>query len=164
MLQSVVLSLFGLTDYQIAIILWAILIVVSIVVELITDELTIIWGTVGAIFALIAAALHADVWLQLIIFAVFTVLFILVFRPLIKKYSKKEVIRTNADRIIGKVAVITEPFKDGNIGKATVNSQTWRAVSSSNEEFFEGEKVQIDGISGTKIIVSKINNEKIIKL
>ena len=85
MLQSVVLSLFGLTNYQIAIILWAILIIVSIVVELITEELTIIWGTVGAIFALIAAALHADVWLQLIIFAVFTVLFILVFRPLIKK-------------------------------------------------------------------------------
>ena len=32
------------------------------------------------------------------------------------------------------------------------------------EEFFEGEKVQVEGLSGTKVIVSKINNEKIIRL
>ncbi len=155
----------ALSDFHISLILWGVLIVVSIIVELITDELTIIWGTVGAIFAFLAALLHTDVWIQLLVFVVFTTLTIIVSKPIIKKYAQKEVIRTNADRIIGMVAVVSEPFENGNVGKVTVNGQVWRAVSASNEQFFEGEKVKVEGLSGTKVIISKIiNNEKIVRL
>lgn len=155
----------GLSDYHITLILWGILIIVSLIVELATDELTIIWGTIGGVFSFLAALLHADVWLQLLIFVVFTTLTIIISRPIIKKYAKKEIIRTNADRLIGMVAVVSEPFKNNEVGKVTVNGQTWRATSTSSEAFFEGEKVQVEGLSGTKVIVSKIvNNEKIIIL
>ena len=154
----------GISDFHLTLLLWGILIVVSIVVELITDELTIIWGTVGAIFALISAALKAPIWLQLIIFFVFTISFLLIFKTIIEKNRKKETLHTNADRIIGMVAVVSESFKENSVGKVTVNGQTWRAIGVSNDEFFEGEKVQVEGLSGTKVIVSKINNEKIIKL
>ena len=154
----------GMSDFNLTLLLWGILIVVSIVIELITDELTIIWGTVGAIFALISAALKAPIWLQLIIFFVFTILFILIFKPIIEKNRKRETVHTNADRIIGMVAVVTESFKEQEVGKVLVNNQTWRAIGTTNDEFFEGEKVQVEGLSGTKVIVSKINNEKIIKL
>lgn len=155
----------GLSDYHITLILWGVLIIVSLIVELATDELTIIWGTIGGIFSFLAALLHADVWLQLLIFVVFTTLTIIISRPIIKKYAKKEIIRTNADRLIGMVAVVSEPFKNNEVGKVTVNGQTWRATSTSSEAFFEGEKVQVEGLSGTKVIVSKIvNNEKIIIL
>ena len=155
----------GLSDYHITLVLWGILIIVSLIVELATDELTIIWGTVGAIFSFLAALLHAEVWLQLLIFVVFTTLTIIISRPIIKKYAKKEIIRTNADRLIGMVAVVSEAFKNNEVGKVIVNGQTWRATSTSSEAFFEGEKVQVEGLSGTKVIVSKIvNNEKIIIL
>ena len=164
MFNSVILEFIGLTEYQFILLLWGILIVTSIVVELITDELTIIWGTVGAIFAMISAVFKAPVWLQLIIFVIFTVGFILLFRPIIRKNRKKEAIHTNADRVIGMIAVISKEFDNGNVGQAVVNGQTWRAFSTSNESFVEGEKVQVDGLSGTKLIVSKIKNERIIKL
>lgn len=164
MFNSAFLDLIGLTEYQLILLLWGILIVASIVVELITDELTIIWGTVGAIFAMISAVFNADIWLQLIIFVVFTVGFILVFRPIIQRNRKRETIHTNADRVIGMIAVISKSFEKEEVGQAVVNGQTWRAVSTSNEAFVEGEKVQVDGLTGTKIIVSKINNERIIKL
>jgi len=163
MLQS--LFIFGaLSEYHITLILWGSLILISLIVELITDELTIIWGTVGGVFAFLAAILRSEIWLQLLIFIVFTSLTIIVSRPIIKKYAKKETIRTNADRIIGMVAIVCEPFKNNEVGKVMVNGQTWRATSTSNEAFFEGEKVQVEGLSGTKVIVSKINNEKIIIL
>ena len=155
----------GLSDYHITLILWGVLIIVSLIVELATDELTIIWGTIGGVFSFLAALLHADVWLQLLIFVVFTTLTIIISRPIIKKYAKKEIIRTNADRLIGMVAVVSEAFKNNEVGKVIVNGQTWRATSTSSEAFFEGEKVQVEGLSGTKVIVSKIvNNEKIIIL
>ena len=158
------LLLLGLSNYHITLILWGALIIISLIVELITDELTIIWGTIGAIFSFLAAIFKAEIWLQLLIFIVFTTLTIVISRPLIKKYAKKEIIRTNADRIIGMVAVVTESFKNNEIGKVFVNGQTWRATSTTFQEFFEGEKVQVEGLSGTKVIVSKINNEKIIRL
>lgn len=163
MLQTLFL-IGGLSNYHIALILWGALILVSLVVELITEELTIIWGTVGAIFSFLAALLHAEIWLQLLIFIVFTTLTIIISRPIIKKYAKKEIIRTNADRIIGMVAIVSEAFKNNEVGKVIVNGQAWRATSTSNEVFFEGEKVQVEGISGTKVIVSKINNDKIVIL
>ena len=154
----------SLSDYHITLILWGVLIIVSLIVELITEELTIIWGTVGGVFSFLAALLRAEIWLQLLIFIVFTTLTIIIFRPIIKKHSQKEVLRTNADRIIGLVAVVSEPFSNGNVGKVIVNGQSWRATSTTNEAFFEGEKVQVEGLSGTKVIVSKINNEKIVIL
>lgn len=158
------LLIFSLSSYHITLILWGVLIIVSLIVELITEELTIIWGTIGAIFSFLAAIFKAEIWLQLLIFIVFTALTIIIFRPIIKKIAKKEMVRTNADRIIGMVAVVTEPFKNNEVGRVTVNGQSWRATSTSFQEFFEGEKVQVEGISGTKVIISKINNEKIIRL
>lgn len=164
MFNTTFLELLGLTEHQFILVLWGLLIVVSIVVELITDELTIIWGTVGAICALIAAIFRLDVWIQLIIFIVSTIGFILIFRPIIQKNRKIEAIHTNADRVIGMIAVVTKSFENDEIGQVVVNGQTWRAVSTSNEVFVEGEKVQVDGLTGTKIIVAKINNERIVKL
>lgn len=154
----------GISDFHLTMFLWGLLIIVSIVVELLTREVTIIWGTVGAIFALISAALKAPIWLQLIIFFIFTISFILIFRPVIEKNRKKDTIHTNADRIIGMVAVVSVAFKEQEVGKVVVNGQLWRAIGTTSDEFFEGEKVQVEGLSGTKVIVSKINNEKIIKL
>jgi membrane protein implicated in regulation of membrane protease activity len=158
------LLIFSLSSYHITLILWGVLIIVSLIVELITEELTIIWGTIGAIFSFLAAIFKVEIWLQLLIFIVFTTLTIIIFRPIIKKIAKKEMVRTNADRIIGMVAVVTEPFKNNEVGRVVVNGQSWRATSTTFQEFFEGEKVQVEGISGTKVIISKINNEKIIRL
>ena len=62
---------------------------------------------------------------------------------LIQLKRKKETIHTNADRIIGMVAVVSESFKENSVGKVTVNGQTWRAIGVSNDEFFIGEKVQV---------------------
>lgn len=153
-----------LTDYHISLIIWVTLIIVSIVVELITEDLVIIWGTCGAIIAFIAAALKAEVWLQLLLFALSTLLFIILLGPIVKKRRKKETIRTNADRLIGMVATVTEDFSNNEIGKVSVNNQIWRATSMNNESFVEGEKVQIEALSGAKVVVSKIKNEKIIRL
>ncbi len=157
-------SIGSLSSYHFALILWGILIVVSLIVELITDELIIIWGTIGAVCSFIATLFHAPIWLQLLIFIVSTTLTILISRPYIKKYAKKEIIRTNADRILGMTAIVIEPFDNGGIGKISVEGKIWRAMSSSNESFILNEEVKIEGFSGTKVIVSKIiNNEKIIR-
>lgn len=154
-----------ISTYNLSLIVWAALVIISIIIEVSTEDLVIVWATVGSIIAFVAALLNADIWVQLLLFIVFTTISIIVTRPLAKKLAKKEVIRTNADRVIGMVATVIEPFSNNSIGKVSINGHAWRATSLSNESFFEGEKVQVDGLSGTKVVISKIiNNENIVRL
>ena len=69
-------NILSLTDTQIALIVWIVLIVASIIVEMITEDLVIIWGTCGAVIAFVAALFKAEVWVQLLLFTLATMLFI----------------------------------------------------------------------------------------
>ena len=157
-------NILSLTDTQIALIVWVVLIIASIIVEIITEDLVIIWGTCGAVIAFIAALFKADVWVQLLLFTFATILFIALLGPVVKKRRKKETIHTNADRLIGMTATVVESFSNNEIGKVSINEQLWRATSMNNESFTIGEKVIIKAFSGAKLVISKTENENIIRL
>ena len=133
-------------------------------VEMITEDLVIIWGTCGAVIAFVAALFKAEVWVQLLLFTLATILFIVLLGPIVKKKRKKETIHTNADRLIGMTATVVEPFSNNEIGKVSINDQLWRATSMNNESFDVGEKVIIIAFSGAKLVISKTENENIIRL
>ena len=82
-------------------ILWIALLIAFIVVEAATVQLVTIWFAVGAAAALISELCSAPVWLQWVIFAAVSLVALAVTRPLVKKFSKKRVQPTNADRYIG---------------------------------------------------------------
>ena len=64
--------------------------------------------------------------------------------------------KTNADRIIGMTAIVTEPINNTEgKGQAKVEGQIWTARSSDNQVIPAGEQVIIESINGVKIIVSK---------
>ena len=148
------------TDLQTSmLIIWTILIVGTVIIELSTTNLVTIWFSVGAIGALIATVCGLNIYFQLGIFVVMTIIALFATRPLVKRIQSREVIHTNADRVIGMVGVITLPFKDNEVGQVRVNN----AVCLNNDSFFEGEKVQVDAISGTKLIISKIINNQTIE-
>lgn len=146
------------------IVLWSIFIIVTIIIELETVDLVTIWFTIGAIGALIAAALGAQTILQLGIFAIISILLLLFTRPLTKKMMQNNFVRTNADRVIGMIGVVTKEILANEIGEVKVDNTLWRAIDLNGYEYKVGEKVSVDAISGTKIIISKINNDDIIKM
>jgi membrane protein implicated in regulation of membrane protease activity len=61
-------------------------------------------------------------------------------------------------------ATVVEPFSNNEIGKVSINDQLWRATSMNNESFDVGEKVIIIAFSGAKLVISKTENENIIRL
>ena len=146
------------------IIVWVAFIVISAIIELETQDLITIWFTLGAIVALIACALKADIIVQFIIFLGVSGLAILCTRPLAKKMQNKEIIRTNADRIIGEFAVVTKDITPSSIGEISIDGRCWRAVPLENQSFKEGDKVIIEAISGTKVIVSDPTKKEEINL
>lgn len=65
--------------------LWLALIVVFAVIEGATTALTTVWFIGGALAALAAALLHAELWLQITLFFAVSVVLLAALRPLVKK-------------------------------------------------------------------------------
>ena len=141
--------------------LWIVFIIVSIIVEFETNDLVSIWFTIGAIGALIAAALKAKPLTQVIIFVVISAILLLATRPFVKKLMSKGVVPTNVDRLIGTVGIITKEVTPYEVGEIKVNNTLWRATSFENLSFNVGEKALIKAISGTKIVITKLNENNI---
>ena len=144
------------TTAIIAIVFWGIVIVVSLIAEFNTSDLTAVWFAVGAIPSLVCAIFEVGLAIQFIIFAVVSVVLVLCTRPLVKKFNKRETIATNVDKIIGMVGkVIKEILPDGK-GEVKVNYQLWTAISKNNVSIEKDCDVVVVEIVGNKLVVEKV--------
>ena len=149
----------ALDFYSVMAIVWAIFIVATAIIELQTADLVTIWFTIGGIGALIAALCKQNFWIQIGIFLGISVIAIILTRPLAKKLQQKEIIKTNSDKVVGKMAIVTKKIDADEIGEVKIEGRLWRAVNNNGLTFEENEKVLVEAISGTKLIVSKVEEE-----
>ena len=89
-------------------IIWLVLLVVFAASEAATVGLTSIWFAAGALVALVAALLGGPMWVQITLFLAVSLLCLAAVRPLAKKHLNSKVEHTNADRVIGAQAQVTE--------------------------------------------------------
>jgi membrane protein implicated in regulation of membrane protease activity len=143
-------------DGTILIIVWAVLIILAALVEMNTMDLTSIWFSVGALIALILAVAGAQWWIQATAFLIVTVILILLVRPITKRYLKTNVISTNSDRLVGKVAICTKHIPAGERGEVKIDGKYWMAVTTSEDDIEVEEKVEVLAIEGVKLVVDRI--------
>ncbi|KFZ25736.1 MAG: hypothetical protein KQ78_02068 [Candidatus Izimaplasma bacterium HR2] len=138
------------------IVIWFVVIILAAVIEMNTMDLSSIWFSAGALFAFIFSLLDAGWIVQVIIFLVVSVSLLILVRPVVKKYLKTNVISTNSDRLVGKVAICTKEIKQGERGEVKIDGKFWLAVISGEEDVDVDEKVEVIAIEGVKLIVDKI--------
>lgn len=136
---------------------WLVVLVALVVIELLTMGLTTVWFAGGAFVATIAALFHAPLFLQIILFLVVSALLLFFTRPLAVKYFNKDRIRTNAESLIGKQAIVTSGIDNlQGIGQIMVSGQEWSARSTDDSIKFQvGAVVEITVIQGVKLIVKE---------
>lgn len=136
--------------------IWIALAVIFGVVEAATAQIVTIWFAVGAVGAIIANVVGADTTVQLIVFAAVSILALIIARPYLKKFTKTEMQRTNADRCIGETAIVIEEINNTQgTGQVKVSGNVWTARSGSHAVIPAGEKVTVERIEGVKLIVSE---------
>ena len=79
----------------ISIVFWAIVIVLSLIVEAQTSDLVSVWFGVGAIPSLVCAVFEVHISIQILLFAIISGLLVLITRPLVKNFNRKNTIPTN---------------------------------------------------------------------
>lgn len=142
---------------QYMVVIWFVVIIVAALIEINTMDLTSIWFSVGALFAFVIAIVEKDsIPFQFIAFLVVTGGLLLAVRPIARNYLKTNVINTNVDRLIGKVAVCTKMINVGERGEVKIDGKFWLAVTSATEEIELDEKVVVIAIEGVKLIVDKL--------
>lgn len=133
---------------------WLIVLVVLVVIELLTMGLTTIWFAGGALVATIAALFHAPVAVQIILFLVVSGVLIFSTRPLAVKYFNKDRVRTNAESLVGRQAIVISEIDNlQGIGQVNVGGMEWSA------------RTRVDGVKlpvGTVTTVLAINGVKLV--
>lgn len=136
-------------------IVWVAVMVIFLIVEAATAGLTCIWFAIGALAALIAALFGAPLWLQIIWFFVISFVTLYFTRPLVKKYVNSKSQPTNADMVIGKEALVTEAIDNvEGVGAVAVGGRVWTARSADGQPVETGSIVTVLRIEGVKLIVS----------
>ena len=139
-------------------IFWLAAMIVFGVVEAATVGLVSIWFAVGALVALVAAALGAPVILQVVLFVAGSLVTLLIVRPLAAKYINGRRVPTNADRVIGQEAVVTEAIDNLNAkGQVKVAGAPWTARSQDDSPIPAGTTVKVLRIEGVKLYVTPIH-------
>lgn len=135
---------------------WAIVAVLCLILELSSGDFFVICFSIGAVFAVIGAAIGLNVYWQLALFAVFSLLSVAFVRPVALRYLHKNEPNkpSNADALLGRTGRVTEAIKVGGKGYVQIDGDLWRAVST--EDISVGTTVRVVGRESTVISVETL--------
>ena len=135
--------------------LWLVLLILFLVAEASTAAVTTIWFAAGALVAMVAALLGAEMWLQVVLFAVVSVALLLALRPLLKKYIEPRKVKTNIDALIGVQGVVQERIDNlAGTGKVKIGAMEWTARSHTGDPIETGTAITVEKIEGVKVYVT----------
>ena len=132
--------------------IWLAAAVLLAVLEICTTSLVSIWFVIGSIFAFGVSYITDNPVVQMVVFIAVSGLSLAMTRPLVKKHLHKDLQPTNADMVIGKTAVVTQPISPDNKGRVTVGGQSW--LAQSDVPLAVGDHVIVEKITGVTVFVS----------
>ena len=121
---------------------------------------SVIWLVILAVMivmdigAAIVAWIGYGFWMQLLVFAVLSIVSMALFRPLAVKYLNRDKEKTNIDEVVGKTVVVTKQIdNEMAAGEVQLNGMSWTARSESGRVIPEQERVTVVSVEGVKLIV-----------
>ena len=123
--------------------IWLVIVAVMLIIEIFTMGLTTIWFSIGALASAIAAAFGAPLGIQILLFVAVSLLVMFLVRPFAMRVVNKERIDNLKEQ-----------------GKVIFRGVDWMARSIDNSLIPEGELVQIEEVSGVKLVVKKVDKSE----
>jgi membrane protein implicated in regulation of membrane protease activity len=145
----------GGNDMNWAAIVWLALVVLFLVTEAATVTVVSLWFAAGSLAAMSAALLGGPVWLQCLVFLTVSAIALTALRPLVRKYIKPKLVRTNVDSIIDSEGYVTEDIDNlSACGRVKLGGSYWSARSTNSETIPAGTRIRVDRVEGNKVYVT----------
>lgn len=120
-----------------------------------------IWFAIGALVAGIAALLDGALWLQITLFVVISCGMLAAMLPLVKKYIKPNIVKTNVDSVIGTEGYVTEAIDNlAATGQVKLGGMYWTARSENGKTIEAGKLIKVARIEGVKVFVTAVKEEE----
>ncbi len=138
-------------------VLWLIILVVLVIIELLTMGLTTIWFAGGALVATVLSIFNVPVSVQVIVFLVVSAVLLYFTRPIAVKYFNKDRVRTNAESLVGRQAIVISEIDNlQGIGQVSIGGMEWSArTRDDNVKLPVGTVATVLAINGVKLIVEE---------
>lgn len=130
------------------------------IAEAATASLVSIWFVAGALAALLASFFDVPVTVQIVLFLVVSAAALAVTRPLVRRITAAKATPTNADRVLGQTAKVTETVDNENsAGAVYVGGKTWTARSMDGTVLPAGSRVKVEAMEGVKLLVKSFEEK-----
>lgn len=138
-------------------IVWLALFVILLVVEAMGPGLVCLWFAFGALVAFVLNLCGASLTVQVVTFAVSSLVFVVLLRPLAKRYVNDRKTATNADAILGREGVVVQEIDAvKGTGQVKAQGQLWTARGADAGVLQPGTPVRVLRIEGAKLIVAPV--------
>jgi len=137
---------------------WTVVAILCLIIELSSGDFFIICFAIGAAAAVTADLLGLSLYLQILAFALFTVLSIFFVRPVaLRWFHKGEENRvSNADALIGRQGRVVEDIQPQGFGRVQIDGDVWKAHTADGTSVESGETVVVTSRESTVIEVRKL--------
>ena len=135
--------------------LWTLIGVICLILELTSGDFFIMCFSIGAFITAIAAAFVPSFTVQIIVFAVASLLCLLFVRPLALKYFHRNDSdrQSNVDAMVGRRGVVTDAIEAGGYGRVKIDGDSWKACGEGDQAVAKGTRVEVVAIDSVIITV-----------
>ena len=136
---------------------WIVVSIVCLIIELNSGDLFFICFAIGAIVSMIFDLCGAPLWMQVLFWALSSMLCVFFVRPsLVVRIHNKQERQSNADALIGTTGVVTTDIPASGYGYVRIAGDEWRSISATVETIPKGTTVTMVNRQST-ILKVKIN-------
>ena len=136
--------------------IWLGVAVIMGIIEAFTMGLTTIWFAGGALAAALVSGITDSVLIQLLVFAVVSLILVYFTRPIAKKMLNTKVEKTNIDAVIGERGIAESDIRRDLRGTVKADNKMWTAVlAEDSPDITTGDIVIVERIEGVKLVVKK---------
>lgn len=139
---------------------WLLLAIALIILEVLSPASFFMWLAVAAgLVGLLLAIFPAIGWqIQLLLFALFSVLSVVLGRRYLRRHpiaTDEPTLNRRGHQYVGRVFSLDQPIVNG-VGKLRVDDTTWKI---SGADCAAGTKVRVRGVDGVVLLVSPVEEE-----
>ena len=137
--------------------IWLAVAVFFLITEAGTVALISAWFSLGALAAMVACLLGAELWLQIVLFLGVAAVALACLRPIVRKYIAPNIVKTNVDSVIGQQGYVTATIDNlSATGQVKLGGMEWSARSENDRSIPVGTLVKVERIEGVKVFVSPV--------
>ena len=139
--------------------IWLIVAGLCFIIEMATVGFFVFWFGIGALISMVVSIFFPEnIILQAVIFVISSVILLLLTKPLVNKFTKKDKkIETNAYSIIGKKGIVVQDINPTfGVGQIKIAGEVWSAKTSDETTIEKGTEIKVIQIDGVKAVVEPV--------